>query len=335
MPFARSSTLPHGSQGTFHVITRCARRSFLMGDHHGHRRGWFAESLSDALPHFGVDLVTYAIMSNHVHLILRLRPDVVDQWTPVEAARHALSVFPARSGWQNEALPITASQVEGYAEHRAWLKKQRERLKSLSWFMRVVKQAIARRANSEDECRGHFWESRFHTVALLDEAAVIACMIYVDLNPARARMTKTIRGSDYSGGRGRLLLQEQAGEKAWEPGERGLAKQLASLRSVAPVHAVTGEEQSCWLNGPDYLEVLESTLASISGAPKSAWQAHLMNTCARLALDFDQWPAAMKEGGRFLGTAIGGKDTRKRLADRVHRGWIADKSGLFGAGGDG
>jgi len=40
----------------------------------------------------------------------------------------------------------------------------------------------------------------------------------------------------------------------------------------------------------------------------------------------------MKEGGRFLGTAIGGKDTRKRFADCAHRGWIADKSGLFGEG---
>jgi len=108
-------------------------------------------------------------MSNHVHLVVRLRPERVDEWTHLEAARHAWSTFPARSGWQNEALPMTKELVEGYSEHRSWLEQQRERLKSLSWFMRVVKQSISRRANAEDECRGHFWESRFHHVALLDE----------------------------------------------------------------------------------------------------------------------------------------------------------------------
>jgi hypothetical protein len=43
-------------------------------------------------------------MSNHVHLVLRLRPERVDQWTQYEVAHHALSVFPARSGWQNECF---------------------------------------------------------------------------------------------------------------------------------------------------------------------------------------------------------------------------------------
>ena len=178
----------------------------------------------------------------------------------------------------------------------------------------MVKQAISRRANAEDECRGHFWESRFHHVALLDEAAVIACMVYVDLNPIRARMTKTIAKSSYTGGRGRLLLSEQADDGAWEPGEKALAKRMVSIRSVAPVHPVTGDEQTSWLNGPNYLRILDSTIAAIAGAPKSAWHGHLMNTCSRLAIDVDRWRSVMSEGGRFCGTALGAADTRRQLA---------------------
>jgi REP element-mobilizing transposase RayT len=330
MVFARSVTLPHGSRGTYHVITRCARRTFLFGDGREHRRGWLSESLSETIQHFGIDLVTYAIMSNHVHMVVRLRPERVDEWSPLEAARHALSVFPARSGWQNEALSMTATLVEGYSAHRAWLKQQCERLKSLSWFMRVVKQSIWRRAKAEDECRGHFWESRFHHVALLDEAAVIACMVYVDLNPIRAGMAKTIAKSDYTGGRGRLLLHDQAGDGAWGEGEKSLAQRMVSLRSVAPVHVVTGEEQTSWLNGPGYLQVLDATIAAISGAPKNTWHAHLMNACSHLAFDLDRWRAVMGEGGKFGGTALGSAATRQRLAHHVRREWIADKSGLFG-----
>ena len=329
MVFSRAVTLSPGSRGTFHVITRCTRRAFLFGDGREHRRGWLAASLADTIPHFGLDLISYAIMSNHVHLIVRLRPERVDEWSAIEVARHALSVFPARSGWQNEALPMTTQLVEGHAAHKTWLKQQRERLTSLSWFMRVVKQAISRRANAEDECRGHFWESRFHHVALLDEAAVIACMVYVDLNPIRARMAKTIAKSVYTGGRGRLLLSEQADDDVWEPSEKALAKRMVSMRLVAPVHAVTGDEQTAWLHGPDYLRVLDATIAAVAGAPKSAWHGHLTNACSHLALDVDRWRSVMGEGGRFCGTALGASGTRQQLAEHVRREWIADKSGLF------
>ena len=123
MVFARAVTLPRGSRGTYHVITRCARRAFLFGDGREHRRGWLAASLADTIPHFGLDLISYAIMSNHVHLIVRLRPERVDDWSAIEAARHALSVFPARSGWQNEALPMTSAVIEGHAAHKNWLKQ--------------------------------------------------------------------------------------------------------------------------------------------------------------------------------------------------------------------
>ncbi|MEK7416011.1 MAG: transposase [Planctomycetota bacterium] len=321
MVFARST----------HVITRCTRRAFLFGEGREHRRGWLSTSLAEALPHFGIDLITYAIMSNHLHLVVRLRPERVDDWTALEAARHALSVFPARSGWQNEALPLTTTLIEGYVAHRTWLKQQRERLKSLSWFMRVIKQAISRRANAEDDCRGHFWESRFHHVALLDEAAVIACMVYVDLNPLRAGMAKTIRKSCYTGARGRLLLNDEAADEAWESDEKSLAKRMVSVRSVAPVHVVSGEDQSSWLNGPDYIHLVESTAAALAGAPKSAWHGQLMNACSRLALDIERWKSVKTTGGRFCGTALGAAATRRTLADHVQREWIADKSGLFGS----
>ena len=62
----------------------------------------------------------------------------------------------------------------------------------MSHFMKHLKQPVARRANLEDDCTGHFFEQRFYSGALLTEEAPVAAMAYVDLNPVRAELAKRI-----------------------------------------------------------------------------------------------------------------------------------------------
>ncbi len=64
--------------------------------------------------------------------------------------------------------------------------------------MRVLNEDITRRANEGDNCTGRFWEGRFKSQASLDEAALAACLAYVDLNPIRAKITATPETSDYT-----------------------------------------------------------------------------------------------------------------------------------------
>jgi hypothetical protein len=80
----------------------------------------------------------------------------------------------------------------------------RERLCSVSWFMRLLNEYIARRANKEDNCTGYFWERRFRSQALLNEKAVIAAMAYTALNPVRARLAKSPEDSHFTSIRYRI-----------------------------------------------------------------------------------------------------------------------------------
>ena len=100
MTYARSQIAPPGEYGCFHVVTRCVRRAFLCGSdertgkNFDHRRQWIEDRIYFLAKSFAVSIYSYAVMSNHTHIVLSVDPQAVSDWSDGEVADRWLRVFP-------------------------------------------------------------------------------------------------------------------------------------------------------------------------------------------------------------------------------------------------
>ena len=215
----------------YHLVSSCVRRSWLCGKDpytgkdYSHRKVWIESRMFHLAQFFAVEIDAYAIMSNHLHLVVYYDPIASKGWDDDEVARRWVDAFPPKEkGKVVEALKTLAR--EQILEDAPRLAACRERLGSLSAFMQHFKQPIAWLANQEDGCSGHFFEQRFYSGALLNEAALFAAMAYVDLNPVRAKIAKSIEDCDHTSISRRLRQLENTPER--------LAQTLTPLVSGSP-----------------------------------------------------------------------------------------------------
>ncbi|MFM8190327.1 MAG: hypothetical protein ACKN85_17715, partial [Pirellula sp.] len=147
-----------------------------------------------------------------IHQILRSRPDAVKQWTDLEVARRWMTLCPKSKKCLAEGdkvvrVPITPkeTQIEALAKNEKRIAVLREQLSSISWWMRLLCQKIAQRANIEDGgSMGHFWKGRFHATVIEDTDHLLGCSFYVDLNAIKAGLSLGIEDYSYTSAKVRL-----------------------------------------------------------------------------------------------------------------------------------
>jgi len=177
------------------------------GKDFSHRCDWIRGRVFELQAIFAIEIYAYAVMSNHVDLLVYVQRDVARAWDDRDVAERWLKLLGGK--------PLIHSSVRGekLSEPQAgaissWIGRYLERRFSISWFMRSLNEPIARAANAEADVTGRFWEGRFKSLALLDEASVNAAMAYVDLNPIRAEMAETPEESDFNSVQQRVLEQD-------------------------------------------------------------------------------------------------------------------------------
>jgi len=248
-----------------HCVQRCVRRAYLAGDdpvsgkNFEYRREWIRTRLEKLASVFGIDCLTYAILSNHMHVVVRSRPDVVATWSDKQVALRWLQIFPGKRIDEQLGDPTT-SDVERLANDPERLALIRTRLSDISWFMRALSEPIARMANHQDECTGSFWEGRYKAQRILDEAGLLACSMYVDLNPIRAAMAESPDKAEFTSAydriaaaKGRTIASAAAAMKTISREEAGkiltssTPQQLAQRRKEARKRRGPRVARDAWL----------------------------------------------------------------------------------------
>lgn len=108
----------------YHCINRCVRRAFLYGEDHltsknyEHRKTWVVERLALLSRVFAIDIAAYAVMSKHLHLVLRVDAAQTEQWTEQDIIQHWSNLF---------QLPVLIARYQsGEADSAAETARARE-----------------------------------------------------------------------------------------------------------------------------------------------------------------------------------------------------------------
>lgn len=224
MPKPRYAQVSLEATPYYHCVSRCVRRAYLCGidpntgEDYEYRRKLIEDKILALSDIFALDICAYSVMSNHYHLVLHINKEKALNWSfdEVISRWHKLykGTFISQSYIKNE--PLLKSQMNLL---KKTVSKWRTLLMDMSRFMWVINENIAREANKTDNCTGRFWEGRFKSQALLDEASVLTCMAYVDLNPIRSVMAKTPEKSDYTSIKQRIK-QLKTKQKKDHPAEK-------------------------------------------------------------------------------------------------------------------
>jgi hypothetical protein len=225
-------------------------------------------------------------MHNHYHVVLRVAVEKCARLSDKEVVERWGRLFSVPDDGVNER------------ELREW----RSRLASISWFMRCINEPLARRANREDDCTGRFWEGRFKLQALLDETALLKCMVYVDLNPVRSGLVRLAEDARHTSLRARIDGRD------------------AHLVAFRDNRSSTSE----WIaiEQREYMNLVRWSAGRVRSRRRSRAPSGCAHVLARMQLSHEQWVREIAHYGRWYYRAVGSVTSVEQYCSHLGQRWL-------------
>jgi hypothetical protein len=293
MTTARRQLVDPRYAGAYHCTVRCVRRAWLCGvdsytgQSYEHRKAWVEQRILDMGNTFACGVYAYAVMSNHLHLVVHMNPAAAREWSAAEVAKRWCTVYPGRTP------TLTDQKIQLVAESKKLVALYRTRLSDLSWLMKCINEPLARRANAEDEVTGKFWEGRFKCQLLLGDRSMLAAMTYVDLNPVRAKIAGSVSTSMHTSARKRAKQIR---------GELALANK--PLRPIAGVNMFTAPAISV----AQYIDLVDWTGRGWHPTKRGKIAGSEPKALSKLGLNPDHWTHKVKGIGSGYWRVVGSFD---------------------------
>ena len=310
MTTARKTQISLKDTPYYHCVARCVRRAWLWGydeyagKDYSHRKEWVIERLRELSSIFSIDICAYTVMSNHYHVVVCVDVERCHGWDEDEVIRRWKKLFslpPLVARYTQDSDVTRAERQSAQAMVRIW----RARLMDVSWFMKCLNEHLARRANIEDGVKGRFWEGRFKSQALLDEAGLLTAMAYVDLNPIRAGIAKSPETSEFTSIYDRI---------------RTIRKKPASGIKLKKFQQQAKDALPC--SEEDYLVLLDWTGRAIRNDKRGQIDQTLPPILTRLNIDPVAWREIMRPHGNAFGRALGQLDHLRLHAKALGQKWV-------------
>jgi REP element-mobilizing transposase RayT len=306
MTEARRKLIDSNDAGTYQCINRCVRRAWLCGhddylqQSFEHRKPIVEARILEVGSIFACGIYGYAVMSNHLHIVVHMSPNLARDWTPLEVATRWVRLYPTGK------LDADQQKMAMILTNPLLIECYRSRLCNLSWLMKSIAEPIARMANAQDQVKGRFWQGRFKAQVLRNEKALLAAMTYVDLNPVRADTAKGISTSKYTSVKARYQHVRKDPNQANKP-----LLPLTGTKSFNFPNITIG----------DYLELVDFTGRQVAANKRGRIKETEPKALAKLGLSTDHWTAKVKGFGsgywRVVGTLEDMREYAKALGLRT------------------
>ena len=194
----RSARIKAEGAGYYHCMSRIIERRMILQEK---EKEWLLTLMSNLAAFGGLQLVSFAIMTNHLHVLIHVpeRQDVSDK----ELLKRLRLIYTGRE------VDMIDKQLQdcrlGKNDDGAEILKKRftYRMYDISEFFKALKQQFSQYYNTRENRCGPLWDQRFKSILVEgSEDALLTIAAYIDLNPVRAGMVqdpKDYRYSSYGG----------------------------------------------------------------------------------------------------------------------------------------